>query len=433
MDKFTERLESLLGPLVEKINSNRYINAIKDGFFGAMSLLIIGSFFALLANIPITGYAAFMTSIFGKGWSDFFNVPFNISMNIMTLYVVISMARSLGKTYKLNSIECITSALAGFLVLTPQLALKGASGLTGIPTENLSSKGLFVGMITAVLAVEIVRFFENHGWKIKMPDSVPANVATSFSSLIPTLMVIIIFNIIRAAFAFTSFDTVQTLIYHYLQIPLQSLGSSLPAILLLTVFEVLLWSVGIHGSSIVGNVMFPIWITATAENAKAYAAGQPLPHIFVNEFYSNFMKIGGFGATLGLAILLFFFAKSKQYKVLGRLALAPGIFQINEPLIFGMPIMLNPVMLIPFLIAPIVMALMTYVAMVTGIVPYANGTMLPWTTPPVVSGFLLSGWHGAVLNVVQIFVSMAIYYPFFKVQDNIEFQKEQEQAEAKEA
>lgn len=428
MAKFIEALESKMAPLAMKLDSNKYITAIKDGFFGVMSILIIGSIFLLLGNLPISGYPEFMASILGENWLSYFMVPYDVTMNLMTIYVIIAMARSLAKTYQLDSISAITSVLVAFLILTPFVQFE--DGSFGIPVSNLGASGLFLGMITAVLAVELVRFVDKKGWKIKMPDSVPENVSRSFSALIPALIVIIVFNLIRIGFSLTSFDTVQNLIFHYLQIPLLSLGSTLPATLLITVFESLLWTFGIHGSNVIGGVMSPIWLALTAENATAFATGETIPHIVNAQFYANFMKVGGFGGTLGLAIIILISARSKQYRTLGKLAFGPGIFGINEPLIFGIPIVLNPIMMIPFILTPIVLAVVAYFSMSTGLVPFTNGTNIPWTTPPIIAGFLVSGWKGAVLNIVQIFISMAIYYPFFKSADRIAVNQEQEEGQA---
>ncbi|PLR79578.1 oligo-beta-mannoside permease IIC protein [Bacillus canaveralius] len=425
MQKFMEVLESKMAPLAMKLDSNRYITAIKDGFFGVMSLLIIGSFFLLLANLPITGYPEFMASLLGDNWKTYFTVPYDVTMNIMTIYVVIAMARSLANTYKLDSIMCITSVVVAFLLLTPTLEFK--DGGFGIPTANLSASGLFLGMLTTILSVEIVRFVVKKGWTIKLPDSVPENVSRSFSALIPGLFVIIVFNIIRILFSLTSFGTVQAFVFHYLQVPLLSLGDTLPAILISTIFEGTLWSFGIHGSNVISGIMKPIWLTLTADNASAFAAGEALPHIINFQFYSNFIKVGGFGGTLGLAFLLLLRSKSSQFKALGKLSIAPGFFGINEPIIFGIPIVLNPVLIIPFILTPLVLCVVAYFAMSSGLVPYTNGTNIPWTTPPVIAGFLVSGWKGALLNVVQIFISAAIYYPFFKSADRLAYKLEQQQ------
>ncbi|AOA03108.1 MULTISPECIES: PTS cellobiose transporter subunit IIC [Carnobacterium] len=426
MDKFLDVLQEKMGPIAYKLDSNRYLSAIKTGFFGAMPILIIGSVFLLFANLPIPGYADFMASIMGENWTTYFMVPYDMTMNIMTIFVVFGIAKDLAHHYKVDDLAAVVIAVVAFFILTPTIADTG--GANGIPTSNLGASGLFVGMITAILAVEISRWVEQRGWTIKMPDSVPSNVARSFTALIPAFFVIVIFDLIRIGFSFTAYDTAQAFIFQILQTPLTALGSSLPATIVVLLFEGLLWSFGIHGSNIVGAVMQPIWLSLTADNAAAFSAHEALPHIVNYQFYSNFIKVGGAGGTLGLAILCVFVAKSAQFKTLGKLAIAPGIFNINEPLIFGIPIVLNPVMMIPFIITPVVLAIVAYFAMATGLVDFTNGTNLPWTTPPIVSGFLLNGWRGALLQVVQIGLSMAIYFPFFKLEDNKAYQLELEGA-----
>lgn len=426
MDKFLDVLQEKMGPIAYKLDSNRYLSAIKTGFFGAMPILIIGSVFLLFANLPIPGYADFMASIMGENWTTYFMVPYDMTMNIMTIFVVFGIAKDLAHHYKVDDLAAVVIAVVAFFILTPTIADTG--GANGIPTSNLGASGLFVGMITAILAVEISRWVEQRGWTIKMPDSVPSNVARSFTALIPAFFVIVIFDLIRIGFSFTAYDTAQAFIFQILQTPLTALGSSLPATIVVLLFEGLLWSFGIHGSNIVGAVMQPIWLSLTADNAAAFSAHEALPHIVNYQFYSNFIKVGGAGGTLGLAILCVFVAKSAQFKTLGKLAIAPGIFNINEPLIFGIPIVLNPVMIIPFIITPVVLAIVAYFAMATGLVDFTNGTNLPWTTPPIVSGFLLNGWRGALLQVVQIGLSMAIYFPFFKLEDNKAYQLELEGA-----
>lgn len=426
MDKFLDVLQEKMGPIAYKLDSNRYLSAIKTGFFGAMPILIIGSVFLLFANLPIPGYADFMASIMGENWTTYFMVPYDMTMNIMTIFVVFGIAKDLAHHYKVDDLAAVVIAVVAFFILTPTIADTG--GANGIPTSNLGASGLFVGMITAILAVEISRWVEQRGWTIKMPDSVPSNVARSFTALIPAFFVIVIFDLIRIGFSFTAYDTAQAFIFQILQTPLTALGSSLPATIVVLLFEGLLWSFGIHGSNIVGAVMQPIWLSLTADNAAAFSAHEALPHIVNYQFYSNFIKVGGAGGTLGLAILCVFVAKSAQFKTLGKLAIAPGIFNINEPLIFGIPIVLNPVMMIPFILTPVVLAIVAYFAMATGLVDFTNGTNLPWTTPPIVSGFLLNGWRGALLQVVQIGLSMAIYFPFFKLEDNKAYQLELEGA-----
>ncbi|WP_208560566.1 PTS sugar transporter subunit IIC [Marinilactibacillus kalidii] len=428
MENALDKLSDVLSPLAFKLDANRYLSAVKAGFFGAMSLLIIGSIFLLFANLPIEGYDGFMSSILGAEWKSYFEVPYDMTMEIMTPFVMIGMAKSLANYYKVDDIGAILVSLVAFFILTPTIT--GADEVRGIPMLNLSASGLFVGMISAIIATEIYRMVIQKGWVIKLPDAVPSNVARSFSALIPAFFVIVLFNFIRIGFSLISYETAHAFIFQILQMPLLALSRTLPTTFIIFIFEGLLWSFGIHGSNIVGAVMNPIWLNLTAENLAAFKIGAELPNIINAQFYNNFIKLGGAGATLGLAFCIVLFAKSQQYKTLGKLALVPGLFNINEPLIFGLPIVLNPIMMIPFLLMPLVMSALTYFVMSAGFVPYANGANIPWTTPPIISGFLLSGWRGGVWQMIQIVLSAGIYYPFFRIVDQKAYKLETEGTEA---
>lgn len=238
----------------------------------------------------------------------------------------------------------------------------------------------------------------------------------------------VIFTSINLIFAATEYQTANNFIFKFIQGPLTSLGATLPAMIIFLVIETLLFSFGLHGPNIVGAITTPIWTALTVENAEAFAVGAPLPNIINYQFYGNYIKLGGCGATIGLALLCLFAAKSAQFKTLGKVAIGPAIFNINEPLIFGVPIVLNPVMMIPFILTPIVLAIATYTVMSIGLVPITNGANIPWTTPPIFSGLLLSGWRGAVWQVVEIVICAAISFPFFKMEDNRAYKQETEEA-----
>lgn len=423
MQNIMDQLENVLSPIAMKLNQNRYLSAIKDGFFVAMPFIILGSVFLLLTNLPIPGYEGFMESIFGTNWATYFTIPYDMSMNILAFYVLIGAASSLAGYYEVNKIGGITAAAAAVLILTP--TIENAEGAQGIPTLALGAEGLFLVVLAVILAVEIYRWITQQGWTIKMPDSVPSNVSASFSSLIPVLFVLVIFTLIRILFGFTSYDTAQNFIYGLLQAPLTALGGTLPAYLFGQLFETVLWSFGIHGAVLHGSIMDPVWLALSAENLTAFQAGEPAPNIISYQFHNNFVKIGGAGATLGLILLSSFVAKSEQLKSIGRLALGPSFFNINEPVIFGIPIVLNPMMIIPFILTPLVLALITYFAMVTGLVSPGNGIIVPWTTPPFFSGFLVSGISGVLLQVVNTIVAIVIYFPFFRIVDRNAYNTEQ--------
>lgn len=425
MDRFMDKIGDTIAPIATKMTSNRYLSAIKEGFFGSTPILIAGSIFLLFTSLPFNGYAEFMTNIFGKKWMDFFYLPYQASFNLMSIYVVVGMARSLSKYYKVDEKLAIALSFVGIFVLTPLIFT--ADGAKGLPLDNFAAKGLFVCMIATAISIEIYRFCAQKGITIKMPDSVPQNVSNAFAAVIPAFAIILLFDVLRTLFAMTDFGSAQQFIFTILQQPLQSLGGTLPATFIALLIESVIWCFGIHGSSIVSSVMNPIWYALSAENLAAVEAGIAMPNIVNYQFISFFVKLGGVGATLSLTLLCLFKSKSDQYKALGKLGIGASLFNINEPIIFGFPIVLNPMMMIPFVLSNVTVGVVTYAAIWSGLVPYINGVNLPYTIPVVISGFMLCGWRGALLQVVLLLITGLIYYPFFKAQDKQAYLEEQEQ------
>lgn len=416
MDGLLNKMESSMAPIALKLDQNKYLTAVKDGFFGVTSILIVGSIFLLFSSLPIPGYPEFMAGIFGDNWAQFFLIPYDWTMNVMNLYVVIGMARSLSKQYKVDDLGAIIVSLVALLIVTP--AVVDVDGASGIPVANLGASGLFLGMIVAIVTTEIYRWVIERGWIIKFPESVPSNVSTAFSALIPATIIMLIFNFVRMGFEMTSFGSANQFIFDVLQTPLLALGGSLGANLVAIFLAQLLWSFGIHGANIVNSIMTPVRLALTVENAEAWSAGKELPNIMTSQFISFLPTMGGSGATFGLLVLMLFMAKSTQFKTLGKLAAGPGFFNINEPIIFGIPIVLNPVMLIPFILTPLIITVLSYLVMTIGLVPLTNGVNLPWTTPGPIGMFLVSGWRGGLWSLIVIAISAVIYYPFFRVVDN---------------
>lgn len=425
MDRFMDKIGDTIAPIATKMTSNRYLSAIKEGFFGSTPILIAGSIFLLFTSLPFNGYAEFMTNIFGKKWMDFFYLPYQASFNLMSIYVVVGMARSLSKYYKVDEKLGIALSFVGIFVLTPLIFT--ADGAKGLPLDNFAAKGLFVCMIATAISIEIYRFCTQKGITIKIPDSVPQNVSNAFAAVIPAFAIILLFDVLRTLFALTAFGSAQQFIFTILQQPLQSLGGTLPATFIALLVESVIWCFGIHGSSIVSSVMNPIWYALSAENLAAVEAGTAMPNIVNYQFISFFVKLGGVGATLSLTLLCLFKSKSDQYKALAKLGIGASLFNINEPIIFGFPIVLNPMMMIPFVLSNITVGVVTYAAIWSGLVPYINGVNLPYTIPVVISGFMLCGWRGALLQIVLLLITGLIYYPFFKAQDKQAYLEEQEQ------
>jgi PTS system cellobiose-specific IIC component len=346
----------------------------------------------------------------------------NSTFGVMALISSFGIANSLVKQYKLDGNVAGVISLCSFLIVTP-LTEDG-----GINMAFMGSKGLFVAIIIGLTVGEIFRKLVEANIVIKMPEGVPPAVSRSFVALIPASICLTLFWIIRLLVGYFGNTNVHDLIGTILGVPLTYVGGGFVGGLFAVIFTGLFWSVGILGWDIVQSVLNPVWLQMLDENRVAFQAGQEVPHILNTTFFNVFVWMGGSGSIIGLAILLMFFSKSQRNKELGKLGFAPNIFNISEPIMFGLPVVMNPLILIPFTITPIVIYMVSYFAMATGLVAKTAGVLVPWTMPPILGGYLATGGHisGAILQLVCLFISVAIYYPFFKMLDT-QYYKEEKQ------
>lgn len=411
------KLESVLMPLAEKIGKNKYLIAIRDGFLLSMPLLIVGSFFLLIANFPIPGWTEFWGGIFGENWASYFAKPTDATFSIMAILAVIGIGYSFAEQMGVDKLFGAAISMVCWFLIMPYEILFQDSVVTGIPLGWVGSKGIFVGIICAFLSVHIYAWVNKKGWVIKMPDGVPPTVEKSFAALIPAGMAVLVFFLINIIFAMTPYKDAFTFIFTILQTPLLKLGNTLPAMVIAYIFLHFFWFFGVNGGSVVGAVFNPILQTLSAENLAALQAGQEIPNIICQQFQDLFATFGGCGSTLSLLIAMLFFCKSKRIKELGKLAFIPGVFGINEPIVFGLPIVLNPMILIPFMLVPTVNIVISYIFMSIGLVPLCSGVAIPWTMPVILSGFLATGWQGALLQLALLILGVFIYMPFIKMMD----------------
>ncbi|HEP1898849.1 TPA: PTS sugar transporter subunit IIC [Kluyvera cryocrescens] len=427
----TSLLEQKMLPLAEKISSNIYLTALKNAFIALIPFLIVGSFFLLLTNFPISGYNEFMTSLLGKGTLDKLNYGINASYGLMTLLVIITFSKELVEKLNLSQSTAILPIAIFFLMLPGSVTTESGNIVSGAyALLDFSSESMFLGIIVTVITIKMVEFLENRAFTIKMPDSVPPEIAKSFKSLVPILVVLLFWIIIKVLFESTHFGTPGKFISVMLQEPLLYLGNSIFSQLIAEMMISLFWFFGIHGDSIVTSVMGPIWQTLSAQNLAQTQAGLAATNIITQQFRDVYLIAGGTGFTGALLISIFMVAKSTRLKQLSKLAAPVAVFNINEPIIFGLPIVLNPLMLIPFIITPIVLCTVTYVVIALGWVPPTSGVSIPWTTPIFVSGFLTTGVSGVVLQAVNLAIATTIYLPFVKILDKQYLHEESQMASA---
>ena len=412
------KLESVLMPLAEKIGKNKYLIAVRDGFLLSMPLLIVGSFFLLIANFPIPGWSAFWARFFGDNWVTYFAKPTDATFTIMAILAVIGIGYSFAEQMNVDKLFGAAIALVcWFLIMPYEILLDGGATTPGIPLGWVGSKGIFVGILCAFLSIHVYAWVNKKGWVIKMPDGVPPTVEKSFAALIPAGVSVLVFFVINVVFALTPYHSAFDFIFTILQAPLLKLGNTLPAMVVAYIFLHLFWFFGVNGGSVVAAVFNPILQTLSADNLAAFQAGLPIPNIISQQFQDLFATFGGCGSTLSLLIAMLLFCRSKRIKELGKLAFIPGVFGINEPIVFGLPIVLNPTILIPFMLVPTINIVISYICMSLGLVPLCSGVAIPWTMPVILSGFLSTGWQGAVLQFLLLILGVFIYMPFIKMMD----------------
>lgn len=437
MGKVNRFFEEKFMVAAAKVAGQRHLQALRDGIILTMPLIIIGSIFLILGFLPIKGYPEFMASVFGDQWLTKLLYPVGATFDIMALIAAFGIAYRLAEKYGVDALTAGAISVAAFLLATPYQVPFLAEGAKeavmvggAIPAALMGSKGLFVAMLLAILSTEIFRFVIQKNLVIKMPDGVPPAVSRSFIALIPGFFILTSVWLLRLLVENTSFESLHNVVSILLGKPLGVLGGSLIGSLVAVILIQLLWSTGLHGASIVGGVMGPIWLTSMDENRVAFQAGDALPNIFTQQFFDLFIYIGGSGATLSLVFCMLFLAKSQQMKQLGRLSIGPGVFNINEPVTFGMPIVMNPLLIIPFILTPIAITITTYICMTTGIVAKPAGIGVPWTMPPLFGGYLATGGKlsGLIMQLINMVIAFFIYYPFFRMWDKQKYNEENQAA-----
>ena len=405
-------VEKHIAPLAAKVGNQPHVRAMRDGFIVAMPFIIVGSFILIFAFPP---FSEDTQNVFGRVWVDFatsnFDIimmPFNMSMGIMTIFVSLGVAYSLAKAYKMDGITSAVLSLMSFLLVAAP-AKDGALAMS-----HMGGTGIFTAVMCAFFSVELYRFMKKHNITIKMPEQVPPAIARSFEVLLPVLAIFITLYPL-SLFVQSQYDMLIPDAVMAMFKPLISASNSLPAIIGALLLCQLLWFAGIHGAAIVVGLLSPIFLTNIGANIEAFVAGDPIPNVFTPPFWDFYIFIGGSGATLALVILMSF-SRSAHLKSIGRMSAVPGFFQINEPVIFGSPIVMNPILFIPFVFAPVINATIAYFAVHLGFVGMGVATT-PWTTPALIGASWGSGWTFAPVLLVGglLILDLFIYLPFFKM------------------
>ncbi len=421
MNKLMDTLLKILGPIAAKANRNKELSAIKDAMVATVPVTIVGALIMIITNFPYLnqfapGVAAWLSANLGQ--------ISKVTISMLTIVVLISCSCSYAKQLKIDKMYAVIVAFIAFFILadfsfTGTVTVNGEAVenavVTGvIPTSSLGSGGIFGALFTTLISLRIYSFVKNKNLTIKLPEVVPPNVSGSFVSLVPMLVVALVFVVIRDLFQLTPYGYFANFLTEVLTKPLLALGDSIWVIMLFILVQQLLWFLGIHGANIVRAVWDPIMITMMTANLEAFEAGQPLPYIVSQSFWNVYSAV--FNFSIPLAMILF--CKSVRGKTMGKVSAVPAAFCIHEPLIFGTPIVLNPILMIPFVFVYLLQFILVYVMAVIGISPKPVAA-IPWTTPIILSGFLSTNFNimGALIQILLIAVGIIGYYPFIKLLD----------------
>ncbi len=420
------KMMNVLLNLASKLQANKYMTAVKNGFTALLPLVIGGAFFTLILSVVLstTTTGLSVAKIPGMAWLETLTPMFSAAnyatMNILTLGIIVLIAMELGRLNGRDEIGVPVIALASFVTLiTTSVNVKTEAGeiisvANVISSTFTGSGGLFLAMFSTITSIEIYSKISNSGkLGINLPDSVPSNIAKSFNVLIPGIVTITIMAAIGFAFHSIVGFSIHEAITKFIQTPLQGILTGLPGYLVMFAMTAILWTFGIHGTQVLGPVYSASMLLALTQNTDAVLLNQAAPNILNSSFVSVFTITTGAGLTGGLLISILLFSKRADYKAIAKLSIVPGVFNINETVTFGLPIVLNPLFMIPFILSPAVSATIGYFATKIGIaIPLAYA--IPWTTPPLLSAFLASGGHiGTVITqAVAIAASVFIYTPF---------------------
>lgn len=443
MSKVIGSLEKVLLPFAVKIGKQPHVNAIKNGFIRLMPLTLAGAMFVLINNVFLSfGDGSFFYSLGIRldastietlnGFKAIGGNVYNGTLGIMSLMAPFFIGMALAEERKVDPIAAGLLSIAAFMTVTPY----NAAGAYAVGANWLGGANIISGIIIGLVVAEMFTFIVRRNWVIRLPDSVPASVSRSFSALIPGFIILSIMGIISWGLA-TYETNFHQIILDSISTPLASMDSVVGWAYV--IFTSLLWFFGIHGSLALAALDSGIMTPWALENVSIYteygsveaalAAGKTF-HLWAKPMLDSFIFLGGTGATLGLIIAIFIASRRADHRQVAKLALPAGLFQINEPIIFGLPVIMNPVMFIPFILIQPILAAITVTAYYLGIIPPVTN-IAPWTMPTGLGAFFNTNGSIAalLLALFNLGVATLIYLPFVIISNKAQTEIEKEESE----
>lgn len=424
MDSYNAFMEKHIVPAAAKLNEQRHIAAVRDAFMYSFPITMSASLVILINSLLFSkdGFLAkilFLNKFFPhledmQGW---LNSVTNGTMDILSIFIAYMVAAELARHFKADQMLTGMTSIAVFMIMYTPAIVK--DGINYLPKTFLGAQGLFVAMFIGMLVGEFLpKLFAIKKIQIKMPEMVPPAVSRSFNGLIPIIIVIMATAILNHLISLIAPQGINQIIYDTIQTPLRNIGVNIWSVTLLAIVQNLLWLVGIHGPNTLNALRSVIFTEADLGNQQfinnhGSIWDIPYPATWGN-MNDTFANMGGSGMTLGLIIAIFIVSKRKDYRAVAKLAIVPGLFNINEPLMFGLPIVLNPILAIPFVLTPVINIWVGY--LVTNILKWIPTPALgmTWTTPGPLMPFLGTGgnWLALIIGFVCLTISVFTYMPF---------------------
>lgn len=413
-----DKLQNVLLSISSKVETNKYLGSIKEAFTMFVPFIIVGSFGSML-NILVSGANGLAQWVpWLSNLSPAFTAINFVTISCMSLPIAFLIGYKLAEKENLPQLESGLIGLLSYLAVCPNTISTVVEGLkdpvvvNGLGAGVIGAQGLFVSMIMSMVAVKFFGLLTNiDAFKIKMPDSVPTGIARSFNILIPIFIIITAFSVGGCLFNTFTGNYLNVWIYNIIQLPLQALANTTGGILVLALVNQLFWFLGIRGGMVIEGVRGPLSAAGLAENISAVQAGGVATNILTRGFWTSFVVVGGGGITLSLLIAIFIFSKREDHKSIAKFSLIPGICGINEPVVFGLPLVLNPIFAIPFILNSVIAAFIAVVA--TNIGFLTCGVLdCPPGLPVFVTGFISYGIHGIIVQAIILIVTFIIWVPF---------------------
>lgn len=429
MKRFEQLLNDKLMPLAEKLTQNKILGALMEGFIRCSPITLGIAFITIIGNFPIPAWTKWLTEI---GLMQHVSAITNGATGVLTLYVIYSLSMAYAKRIEVNERNSALISLAFFIMIMPQtMTTMDAAGketlINALKLDYLGGQGLFIGMIIALVITRLYAYLSSKNLSFKLPPSVPAMVSQSLSPVFVVTIIFVLAFIVRVAFSYTSAGDIINFFIQVINAPLNSVVANPLTIILIISFMGLLWFFGIHNAVLQGP-LGAISLTMLAGNITAFQNGEPLPYLMPAVVYAGMTSAGFMGIIVGMM----FKSKSQKYKQIAKLSFIPSLFNITEPIMFGMPIIMNPIFFIPQVFPQLIAGFVTW-GLASTILPITMNpymSLMPWTTPTFIKMPLLGGINFTIIMIICFAISILIWYPFLKVADLREYELEQQAQKA---